>query len=77
MRPEIWPEEDSAYEPVAVEFQAIEAAEERYGDALGDEELLSHGLDLRRGDGVEAVEHLFNGEEVVEVHLLASEVGHA
>jgi len=34
-------------------------------------------LDLVCGDGVEAVEDFFDGKEVIEVHFLAGEVGHA
>ena len=43
----------------------------------GIEEALGHGLDLRGCDGVDAGDDLFGGEELVEVHLLPREVGHA
>ena len=55
----------------------VEAAEEGDGDAVGNEEALGHGLDLVGGDGFDADDDFVGGEELVEVHLLAGEVGHA
>ena len=66
-----------ADEVFAGEFEFVEAAEEGDGDAVGEEEGAGLLLDLIGGDGIEAVEDFFDGEEVLEVHLLAGEVGHA
>ena len=58
-------------------MQAVEAAEQGEGDAVGVEEVRGHGHDFFFGDGFDAVDNLVELEEALEVHLLASEVGHA
>ena len=67
----------SADEVFAGEFEFVEAAEEGDGDAVGVEEGLGLLLNLVGGNGIEAVEDFFDGEEVVEVHFLPGEIGHA
>ena len=60
-----------------MEVETFEAAEQGDGDAVGLEEVPGLGHDLFLGDAFDAVEDLGDGEEALEVHLLAGEVGHA
>ncbi len=66
-----------ADEAVAGEFDAFEAAEEGDGDEFGAEELLGHLGDLVAGDLFDLLKDFVEAGELVEVHLLAGEVGHA
>src|ERR1017187_2619571 len=67
----------STCESFAVDGEVAEVADQGEGDGFGAEELLGEGLDAGRDNGFNLGDHLVNGEEAAEVHLLARQVGHA